>query len=203
VSELLRLNDGKACLQEMLAQLPAYYNWQFAFLRGFHNYFQKALDVEKWWALAGVHFTGRELAQTWPLEESWKKLDALVHEWIQIRSTTNDAALHSQVSLQTIIRDWDQVKRTQVLSSKLRELEMLRMRVAEGLVPIVDGYRQVLENFLQHTRNGGFQLPVFKKIALNHAISEAVQRLDELDSQRSELKPDRGPAATAQASSGR
>src|SRR5262249_34667183 len=114
VSELLRLPDGKACLQEMLAQLPAYYNWQFAFLRGLHDYFQKALDVEKWWALAAVHFTGRELAQTWPQEESWSKLDALLHEGIQIRSATNDAPLYSRVSLQTIIRDWEWFKRTQV-----------------------------------------------------------------------------------------
>jgi len=35
LDELLRLENGRACLREMLAQLPAFYNWQFAFLKGF------------------------------------------------------------------------------------------------------------------------------------------------------------------------
>src|SRR6185369_13233679 len=30
LTELLRLNDGKACLQMMLTELPSNYNWQFA-----------------------------------------------------------------------------------------------------------------------------------------------------------------------------
>jgi len=198
VNELLRLKDGRACLVEMLAQLPAYYNWQLAFLRAFHNSFQKTLDVEKWWALTVVHFTGRELAQTWPGDESGRKLDALVHESIQIRSLTNDSPLHTEVSLQTIIREWDRVRQTQVLTSKIRELEMLRMRVADSFVPVVDGYRHALEGYLQRTKKGRFLLlPMFKKAALNRAMDETVQTLDELDSQRSELKPGKSATATA------
>lgn len=201
VNELLRLREGRACLREMLAQLPEFYNWQFAFLRAFHTWFQRSLDVEKWWALTVVHFTGRELAQTWSLEESWHKLDALVHESIQIRSATNDLPLHTDVSFQTIIREWDRPRQAQVLQVKIRELAMLRMRVAQELVPCVDGYRQTLESYLQHSAKGGFVLPIFKKTAKNHAVDDAVRNLDELDSQRSELRPEKPAAATTQASS--
>jgi len=200
VSELLRLKDGRACLREMLGQLPAFYNWQFAFLRAFQPWFQKPLDVEKWWALAVVHFTGRELTQTWPLEESWHKLDALVHEGIQIRSATNDLPLHTDVSFQAIIREWDRPRQVHVLQAKIRELAMLRMRVAQELVPFVDGYQQALESYLQH--NGkGLLLPILKKAALNHAADAAIKNLDELDSQRSELRPEKPPSTTTQASS--
>ena len=52
MGELLRLPDGRACLQRMLAQLPQHYNWQFAFLEAFHARFERPLDVEKWWALS-------------------------------------------------------------------------------------------------------------------------------------------------------
>src|SRR6266446_5567018 len=47
VSELLRLNGGRACLRAMLAELPRNYNWQFAFLDAFHAHFERPLDVEK------------------------------------------------------------------------------------------------------------------------------------------------------------
>jgi len=82
----------------------------------------------------GGAFYGRELAQTWPLPESWHKLDALVHEGIQIRSVTNDLPLHTDVSFQTIIANGTTAQ-TQVLQTKIRELQMLRMRVAQELVP--------------------------------------------------------------------
>jgi len=52
------LENGRACLREMLAQLPAFYNWQFAFLKGFQPWFQRPLDVEKWWALTVVRLPG-------------------------------------------------------------------------------------------------------------------------------------------------
>ena len=73
VADLLDLKDGPACLRAMLAELPKYYNWQFAFLHAFRAHFDRPLDVEKWWALQIVHFTGRDLAQTWAPDESWQE----------------------------------------------------------------------------------------------------------------------------------
>ena len=75
VDELLSLPDGRACLRAMVAELPRY-NWQFAFLHAFGAYFQRPLDVEKWWALQVVQFTGHDLGQTWPEEKagtSWTR----------------------------------------------------------------------------------------------------------------------------------
>ena len=93
VGELLRLPDGRACLRTMLAQLPQHYNWQFAFLRAFHAYFERPLDVEKWWALSLARASGRGLAQTWSLEESWQKLDQTLHSAVQVRTGANELPL--------------------------------------------------------------------------------------------------------------
>src|SRR5207245_2196559 len=74
VHSLLELADGQACLQSMLEELPGYYNWQLAFLHAFRAHFTRPLDTEKWWTLQVLRFTGRDLAQTWSDEESWRKL---------------------------------------------------------------------------------------------------------------------------------
>src|SRR5205807_476009 len=80
---------------------------QFAFLRAFQAHFQRPLDVEKWWTLQVLHFTGRDLTQTWPADESWKKFDEIIRSTVQIRVGTNELPLRAEISLQAIIREWD------------------------------------------------------------------------------------------------
>jgi hypothetical protein len=201
VNGLLRLNDGRACLRAMIEELPQHYNWQFAFLHAFRACFQRPLDVEKWWALQVLHFTGRDLAQTWPAEESWQKLDQLIHSPVQVRAGTNDLPLRAEVTLQSIIREWDQQRQAPVLVVKLRELEMLRLRVAENLVPLVDEYRRVLQAYLQDHDKPGLALPSRKKAAQRRAVEETVQQLDALDHRREASRPEEGatPGPTIQA----
>src|SRR5512133_2154733 len=107
VHDLLRLPKGQECLLAMLSELPQHYNWQFAFLRAFHDEFQRPLDVEKWWALHFEHFTGRDLSQAWPAEESWAKFDALVRSDVRVYAAADELPLQAEVRLQTIIREWD------------------------------------------------------------------------------------------------
>ncbi len=198
VDRLLELKEGRACLREMLSLLPQHYNWQFAFLQAFRSYFQRPLDVEKWWTLHVEHFTGRELAQTWPADESWQKLDELVRSMVQVRTGTNQMPLHAEVKLQTIVSQWDRAHQDQALRQKLAELQMLRLRLAPDLVPLSDEYSRTLANYLQNRDHGG--LPLLKKTARRHTLEQTVQRLDELDARRLELRP-LTSSATIQASS--
>jgi hypothetical protein len=46
VKNLLALPEGPACLRALLTELPNHLNWQFAFLRAFHNSFERPLDLE-------------------------------------------------------------------------------------------------------------------------------------------------------------
>ncbi len=200
VDELLRLKDGRACLRATLTELPQHYNWQLAFLRGFRAHFERPLDIEKWWALQLVHFTGRELTQTWAADESWEKLDQTIRSAVQVRAGTNEIPAHTEVTLQTIIRDWDRARQTPALQAKLRELELLRLRVVPDFVPLVDDYRHVLEAYLQERDKARLALLFRKQPSGERAAEEAIRQLDALDAQREALRPGKanGLSATAQ-----
>ncbi len=197
VGELLRLPNGRGCLQAMLAQLPQYYNWQFAFLSAFNPFFERLLDVEKWWALSVAQVTGLDIAPTWPLEESWQKLTRTIHSAAQVRFGTNELPLHAEITLQTVIREWDLAPQTQALNNTLRELVLLRSRIDREFVGLVQDYCLALETYLQERDHAGFVLAT-KKAARRRAIETAIQQLDALDARREALRPAPKPVARGQ-----
>jgi hypothetical protein len=199
VSELLKLPDGPDCLRAMLADLPRRYNWQLSFLQAFQARFQRPLDVEKWWALQVVHFTGRELTQTWPPDESWQKLDELVRSAVKVHVGTNDLPLQAEVKLQTIISEWDSSRQAQTLQGKIRELDAFRLRTAPGLAPLAAQYREVLANYLQNRDRGGSLFGLGKGAARRRAVQEVLLKLDNLDAERAALRPSLKPVADVQA----
>ena len=198
VHQLLELKDGGACLRNMLGQLPRYYNWQFAFLHAFGTHFARPLDVEKWWTLETAHFTGRELSDTWSPDDSWRKLEQTIHPSVQVRTSTNELPLHAEVSLQTIIRDWDPARQTVQLQAKLRELELVRLRVAKDMIPLVDLYREALTTYLRDRNH--VALPFFRRGPSARQARETVLRdLDALDGRLAERRPPESAATQASA----
>src|SRR5205085_8765221 len=106
----------------MLGQLPYYYNWQFAFLAAYKRSFERPLDVEKWWTLRWVEFTGTEGSSTWRLEESWEKLDQCLQAGIELRADTNQLPTYSDATLQTVIRQWPYERQRAELRSRVNQL---------------------------------------------------------------------------------
>ena len=190
---LLHLKEGRACLRAFLAQLPQHYNWQFAFLRAFQAYFASPLEIEKWWALQVADFTGYDLAQTWPAEKSWQKLEQAVHAGIEVRTGANELPFHTQATLQNIIRDWDRVPQTLALKSKLGELAAVQSRISHDLAPLVEDYRKVIIAFLNN-RDRSLLLGLRRKAAHQHATAVALMQLNALDAQRLALRAPPGPA---------
>jgi hypothetical protein len=188
VGELLHLPDGPACLRAMLDQLPQNYNWQFAFLRAFHARFARPLDVEKWWALSLTRTSGHDLAQPWSWEESWQKLDQAIHSAVQVRIGADDLPLHTDLKLQTVIREWDSARQTQALMSAIHELALLRSRIAPEFVGLVLDYSQALESYLQRRDHPGSVIPFTRKAARRRAAEAAIQQLDALDARREALR---------------
>lgn len=188
VQRLLHLGDGRECLRAMLADLPLRLNWQFAFLKSFHRYFQRPLDAEKWWALQTLNFAGRALAQTWSEEESWQRLDSAVHSFVQVRTGTNDLPLHTSVTLQRLVRESDPQRQSQLLKEKVRELDLLRIRLAPRFVPVLDDYRRTLENYVQVEEK--VDLALFqRKSAHKRAADQLLNELDALDYRRLSMQP--------------
>lgn len=189
VHQLLSLPDGPACVRAMLEDLSRYYNWQFAFQHAFRDTFAGPLEIEKWWSLQLVHFTGRELTENWTEEESWQKLDEAVRSAVQIRIGTNELPLHAEVALQTIIRDWPAASQTQALETKRSELQMLRPRLARDLAPLVDDYCRTIEVYVQTLNHPGSMLFFRKNAILRRNASETLQGLDNLDARRAGSRP--------------
>jgi hypothetical protein len=188
VSQLLRLKDGADCLREMVARLPECLNWQLAFLDGFHSHFQTALDVEKWWALQLVQFSGRDLLHLWNATESWKKLDALLYLPIDVQ-IGEGAPMRTEITYQTMIRGWDRTRQLQTLKQKLWELDLLRLHVAQEIIPLVDDYRAALRDY--YTKRSASSKIMRHAGPLPDPVSEeAIQRLDELDVRRTAMRPE-------------
>jgi hypothetical protein len=199
VSELLRFKDGPVCLRAMLGELAHCYNWQTAFFRAFHRHFERQLDLEKWWALQVVQFTGRNLTQTWSPEESWNKLDEILHVPVDVRLTRNEMPGRAEASLATIIRDWDFIRQDRTLRSKLRELELLRLRVSQKLVSLVDDYRRLLAKYLEGRDHAGLILPGSKmpSAGANFVVRETLKQLATLEARREALRPPSASVSSA------
>ena len=199
LSELFQLENGRNSLRSMLSDLSRYENWQFAFLNAFHDQFPRILDVEKWWALQLVHFTGRELlAQTWSCDESRQKLDEALHASIEIHAGTNELPLHANVRLQEVIRDWDSARQVTCLEDRMREIELLRPRLDQEFTGFVDNYCQALRSYLQHRNKTGLSRLFGQEAARNRAEEEVLKRLDELDAIRAAVRPSKKPVSAHQ-----
>jgi hypothetical protein len=185
-------SDGQASMRAMLEKLPQYYNWQFAFLDAFS--FQRLLEVEKWWSLHLIHFTQRDVAQYWPPDESWQKLDETLRPAVQVRTSTNEIPLRADVPLQTIVREWDTPRQTQALKSELNELEVLRYRLAPQFVGIADNYHETIQTYLgEQSKSGGMFHR--KKTTRQRALQAILSELDALDAKRTALRPHEDPVA--------
>lgn len=190
VHELLKFKDGRQCMRDFIRALPRHLNWQLAFRQAFHGHFANQLELEKWWALKVVDFTGRDLSQTWPMAESWEKLDEIVHPTAEVRSGPNSLPTRTNVNFQTIIRNWDFGRQTAVLRERAKQLGLLRGRVCQEMVGLVDDYRRALEGYLEKRDRVGFDL--FGKTATfgtGRNVQGALRELDVLDIRREQMRP--------------
>jgi hypothetical protein len=198
VSRLLQLDDGRACLRQMIQELPRHLNWQISLLNAFHKHFASELDLEKWWALCVVNFTGRDLAQTWPHAESWQKLGEVVHTGAQVRTAVDEMPLHTEVTLQNVIADWGYAMQEGVLRVKIRQLGQLRDSVSQDLAGLVDDYRLVLVNYVSaREKSGAFRNTTAQRVLGPDQLAlDTIRQLNALDAEREAMKI--GPETTGQ-----
>ncbi len=189
VHELLRLRDGPACLRETLALLPEHLNWQTAFFRGFKPHFQRMLDVEKWWSLVQVNISGRDTTQIWPLAESLQRLDEVLYTPVQVRLEKDEIPHDSQVSLQTVLTEWDLPRQAAPLWQKAARLAELRTRLDPQVAKLAGDYRATLEKYLRARQQEQTGPEVYPQ-GLSNArgiITDTLHALQPLDRQREKL----------------
>jgi hypothetical protein len=191
VDRLLEFQDGPACMRATINELPKHLNWQIAFLNGFKPHFQRTLDVEKWWAVQVTQFTGRDLTQTWSPIESWNKLDEIIRASVQVHAGGSGLPLRTEVNLQTILHESNNIEQAQFYRQKLDALDALRLRVSQGLIGLVDEYRQALGAYLQKqsTTTPFLPLGLHGLLVTNPARKKLIRELDALEVKRQGMRP--------------
>jgi hypothetical protein len=186
VYELLHLRDGRDSLRKMIMTLPKYKNWQFAFFDAFAAEFSQTVNVEKWWALTLVNFTGRDPQMLWSREETEKKLVAAVKVTAQVYTAAHELPRRTELTLQQVIQDWEYARQLIALQKAISQLRILRYRAAPEMLSLVDDYRQVIEGYLRDRSPVELQ----KKTSPGLAILKKTvcRKLDDLD-KRLDHKP--------------
>jgi hypothetical protein len=189
-TELMRLDDGPSCFRTMLAELAGCYNWQTAFFRAFKSHFTDLLDLEKWWALQMVYFTGHDPMHRLTLEESRQKLDEALIVTAQLRRQASELPVPTDVPLQTVIKEWDFASQKIVLYENVTALDRLRFHVAPELTDLVSDYHRTLAGYLdQRTKASYAQTSTrFHGLTVASAVWDTVRKLDKLDRQRAALR---------------
>src|SRR6266511_1847146 len=186
VVELLRLNGGRAALVQMLFLLPHNLNWQSAFLAAFQRQFPRLLDVEKWWAVMLVHFTGLDPMNAWSTEIAVQKLDELLRPPVLVSGSRKDLPHRARLPLQQIIDEWDYLRQRILLKQTAAQLLVLRMKMPPEMVVLVDEYRSAIESYLAKRDKAGVarSLPGLPATRADSLVGDIVKRLNELDQAR-------------------
>jgi hypothetical protein len=189
VSDLLALRDGAKNLRAMLPMLPRCYNWQTAFRAAFAADFPRPVDVEKWWALQTVSFAARDAGPLWTPAASRDRLDEILSVPVEMRSASNSLPARAAISLQALIGSFDSDRQTEILQTRLRDLELAHWRMAPQFAVLTDAYRRALAGYL-----GGINNTVSaSRAGVKHpqpitSATSIVKRLDALDAQRRKME---------------
>ncbi len=209
---LAHFDDGQACLQRFLREMPKHLNWQIAFLDAFHKHFTSLLHLEKWWSLKCLNFTESDLTEGRTEKECWDKLQAALDVPVEVRLPRSLATTEARLTLQEVIMKWDGSNAMPVLQRAVRNLQDLRWfafryemnldasappaaaqqdvkkrelkdsDVRRLLNPLVDRYLSLLMNYQRRAYAGG-----------NYAGAllykkDTARQLDALDQERSLLR---------------
>jgi len=180
VAEILQLKNGPEKIRALLAALPAHANWQMAFFEAFREDFRRSLDVEKWWALRVIAFTARDPGPRWTVAVSRARLDAVLAVPVNIRYAPDTLPTYSEISLQSVIRNFEPARQVEILQARLRDLELAEFRLSPPLNGLAAGYGKALSDYL-HARKKIFFLQ-------RPGPAATIRQLDALDARRRETE---------------
>jgi hypothetical protein len=189
LEQLLRFDDGKACLRSMIGQLPEHWNWQTAFLLGFHSHFEQLLDVEKWWGVSYVDFRRGYKVQPWSAADCRKELQSSLDVPVAVRFGTDGMPVDAKITLQEVIRQWPDPDALAALRRATGGLSFLVPRATAELRPLVELYLKTLLGYVRDSQEAEREQHLGKRepSRLSGIKADAIQQLDALDRQREGL----------------
>lgn len=183
VNQLLQLPNGRALMAGFISRLALCLNWQTAFFQSYGSFFERPIDVEKWWLLGVINGANRDkwLALVSPV--FLDKLQEILQVPVSIRHAAEQIPVLSNITLQEFIEQWNLDAQVAVLSGKIIQLDLLQINAPDVFRPLIAGYHGVLSDYLANRQK--IDLPyrnrgaVFLPAPL--LIPRTVQQLDELD----------------------
>ena len=158
VDRLLALPMGEQRLQRMIRLLPDSLNWQTAFLKVYGDLFSDMLEVEKWWAVMIVQFTGQNQYQNWTLLEAVEKLENLLKLPAEIKLSDADSPFDAEITIQQALRGWDFEVQKSKFQQKINQLIVARLKMPRQLIPFVNEYGRIIETYVvQRTQIQSFK----------------------------------------------
>jgi hypothetical protein len=189
VEQLLQFKDGNRLLGEMLRQLPEYHNWQTAFLSAFRAHFQRLLDVEKWWGLSYVDFTGTDLAAPLTAADCRRELQDALDVPGEVHFQAEHMPAEAKFTLQEVIEKWPPDDAVRALDRSVNALRLLRVRASREYRPLVDQYLKTVTSYFNTSRDPKLEWAVGNNhpSVLRILKSDTIKELDSLDQQRSAM----------------
>ena len=194
--ELLRLPNGQNQIRQMLARLPDYRNWQYCFLAAFQPQFSTLRDVEKWWAITQVTYSGYDPAKAMSVEESRRQLENALRVPVEYQTAQVAQSKRLEMPLQEIIEKWDYPRQKIILEKNLLQLRGLLIRVAPAVVPLVADYIKTIESYAAQREQSTMVPPKGKApLTAAEARNMAIRRLNQLDQKLFSMAPQTVSAA--------
>jgi len=137
-----------------------------------------------------VNFGDRDPSRSWLQPESLRRLDEVLYSRVQVRLATNEIPHESQVTLQTVVAEWDYAQQVPLLQSKAVRLLEMRPHLTPEVAALADGYRTVLEEYLRGRLRASSQTaarPGSSSSSAATAVGSALRQLQALDNRRQRL----------------
>jgi hypothetical protein len=189
VEKLLALDDGKRCLRNLLGGLHQRLNWQGAFLDAYSSHFGSLLDVEKWWAVATVSYSGQDFASRYGRLESWQRLQRALDVPVEVHFSPDRLPTQAELNVQDIIKTWEPEKASEALQRVAGALAALRLRLDPTLAELLDGYLSIVVSYLNDTRHDQLVwIATGQPSELAALRRNACTQLDAMDARRDSLR---------------
>jgi len=189
-NRLLQIPGARASLSHMLSDLPYHLNWQTAFFNRFQPVFVRLLDVEKWWSVVLVQFTGHDPLNAWSMSVALDKLDQVLTVPVLVSDNRQGLANRRKVTVQELLEKWGFLSQQTLVQGVVNQLNTCRLKMPPELLELADGYQEILRNYLADRAQAGRarSLPGLPKTTADLLVRGASKKLDRLDEHRNAFR---------------